>query len=67
MLIALLLWLIVPALQKTGAADKNICANKPDKKHIILAAVLLAVSVGIIFAYVYWLAPWLSAHNIKLL
>lgn len=64
-LISLVLWLVIPGLKGTNIADKNIFAERPQKKHILLTAVLLLLSVALLLVYIYALSPWLETHNIK--
>ena len=65
-LISLVLFLVIPALQKTRLADTSIVSKKPQKKHILLTALLLLISVAVLLAYIFLLAPFLETHNIKL-
>lgn len=66
-LIALVLWMIIPGLQRTRVADSSILTQKPTKKHILLTMFLLLLSAAILLVYIFLLAPWLDAHNIKFL
>ena len=64
-LISLILWLIIPGLKRTNIAGKNILAQKPEKKHLWLTAILLLLSVALLVCYISFVSPWLENHNIK--
>ena len=64
-LISFVLWLVIPGLKRTNVADRSIITKKPTGKHILLTLILLALSVALLIVYIYLLAPWLEAHNIK--
>ncbi len=65
-LIALVLFMVIPPLQHSRFADKTIVSKRPGKRHILLTAILFLMSVTVLLLYIFVLSPYLETHNIKL-
>lgn len=67
MLITLILSALVPALKSLKLVPKSQENIKLQGKDIALIVLLLAVSVGLVLFYIFFLKDFVSEHNIKLL
>ncbi|MCQ2477830.1 MAG: folate family ECF transporter S component [Clostridia bacterium] len=66
-LITVILRAAIPALKSVGIINGDIKTESFTKKHILLIALLLALSVAILLLYIFFLKDYLTAHNIKFL
>ena len=66
MLITLILGAVIPAFKSMHLIDKNQENISLRKKDIVMIAVLLALSVGLVLFYIFFLKQFVADHNIKL-
>ena len=65
-LITLILGALTPAFSSLHLLPQTQEKLKIEKKHVLLIALLTAISVGLVLFYVFFFKDFLSAHNIKL-
>ena len=65
MLITLLLHALLPALRQCGFSYVRAIDLKLERKHYLMIAALLLISVAIVLVYVFWGADFIKANNIK--
>lgn len=66
MLITIILGAVIPVFKSMKLISKNQETISLKPKDVILSLSLLAVSVGLVLFYIFFLKEYISAHNIKL-
>ncbi|MCQ2735419.1 MAG: folate family ECF transporter S component [Alphaproteobacteria bacterium] len=62
-LIAIIITAALPGLKRLGVVSNEVKGEKVTPKSIIIVAVLLLVSIGLVVFYKLYLANYLNAHN----